>query len=47
MTPELQKEIIDERKKNAIIEKVSAVKWRLVSLRKLQKIDAILQEIDE
>jgi len=47
VTPELRKEIVDERRKNAIVEKVSAVKWRLLSLAKLQKIDAILKEADE
>jgi hypothetical protein len=46
MTDELRKEIVDERRKNAIVEKVSAVKWRLLSLAKLQKIDAILKEFE-
>ena len=47
MTDELRKEIIDERKRSVIVEKVSAVKWRLVSLAKLERIDVILQEADE
>ena len=46
MTDELRKEIIDERKRSVIVEKVSAVKWRLVSLEKLQRIDAILKEFE-
>ena len=47
MTEELRKEIADEHRKNEIVEMVSVVKWRLVSLAKLERIDAILQEADE
>jgi len=47
VTPELRKKIIDERKKNAIIASVSEVQWLNISLAKLERIDAILQEADE
>jgi 16S rRNA U1498 N3-methylase RsmE len=38
---------VAERRKNAIIAKVSEVRWLNVSLAKLERIDAILQEADE
>jgi hypothetical protein len=47
VTPELRKKIIGEHKKNAIVTKVSAVRWLNISLAKLERIDAILQESDE
>jgi hypothetical protein len=47
VTPELRKVIVAERKKNAIVAKVSEVRWLNISLAKLEKIDAILQEADE
>ena len=47
VTPELRKVIVAERRKNAIIAKVSEVRWLNVSLAKLERIDAILQEADE
>jgi hypothetical protein len=47
VTSELRKVIVAERKKNAIIAKVSEVRWLNISLAKLERIDAILQEADE
>jgi len=47
VTDELRKVIVAERKKNAIIAKVSEVRWLNISLAKLEKIDAILREADE
>jgi hypothetical protein len=47
VTPELRKVIVAERRKNAIVARVSEVRWLNISLAKLEKIDAILQEADE
>jgi hypothetical protein len=46
VTPELRKVIVAERKKSAIVAKVSEVRWPNISLAKLEKIDAILKEFE-
>lgn len=46
VTSELRREISNDREKLAIIEKLTVVLWREISLQKLQKIEAILQEIE-
>jgi hypothetical protein len=47
VTDELRKQIAAEQKQRVLANKISDVRWREIHLRKLQQIDAILQESDE
>jgi hypothetical protein len=47
VTDELRKQIAAEQKQRVLANKISDVRWREIHLRKLQQIDAILQEADE
>jgi hypothetical protein len=47
VTGELRDKLVAEQKQRTLARKIADVRWREVSMERLEKIDAILQESDE